>query len=224
MSPQTFKTRLKALDLRKKMILLGSALAVLSVFFPWYKDLDRFRTGDVFLGITGPLYLAGIIVMLGGIASLGLIMLEVMEKQKPKLPLNENHFHLFGAAVSILMLVLTNSVYFHNKFGINLVEKSMGIGMIGSIIGVGLLFLGAMLLVKNREVNFEGEGKIEPLIDIDINERMQSNIAERSRGEDEENVPTRAAEPENYQNELIGGSDPLQKLLNNNYEDERSDR
>ena len=78
--PDSFKRRLKALDVTKKLVLVGSAIAVVSVFLPWYKDIDKFRTGDMFLGISGPLYLAGLIVLLTAGASLGIIMLKLLEK------------------------------------------------------------------------------------------------------------------------------------------------
>ncbi|MBI4231741.1 hypothetical protein HY605_00795, partial [Candidatus Peregrinibacteria bacterium] len=70
--PNSFKSRLKKLAISKKLILVGSGLMVVSAFLPWYSDLDRFKIGDTFLGITGPLYLVGFLVLLAGLASFGL--------------------------------------------------------------------------------------------------------------------------------------------------------
>jgi len=86
---ETFKSRLKRLPFKEKLVLIGGFLVVIGSFLPWYKDLDKFRTGDTFLGITGPLYLAGLIVLVSGLVSFGLIMAKLLEKRGLKLPMQE---------------------------------------------------------------------------------------------------------------------------------------
>lgn len=173
MGEQTFKTRLKGLPVREKLILIGGLLTIIGTFLPWYQDLDRFNTGDTFLGVSGPLYLAGLIVLLGGIMSFGIIMLKLLNRKLPKMPLPESYMHLSSSALSILMLILAYSVYFHPKFGTNLTEKVIGIGMLMDFIGIGFVVLGGIFTIKKRDISFETEGKIEPLI----------NIEERTQGE-----------------------------------------
>lgn len=167
------------LPLPKKIILTGSFLAFISVFMPWYSDIDRFKIGDTFLGITGPLYLAGLIVLLASASSLLMIIMILMEKPLPKLPLKDSHLNIFNGALSLLMLILTISVYFHPKFGLNITEKNLEFGMVLSFIGVGVLILGSILLIRTKEVNFEEEGRIEPLIKIDQTEREKSDLSLR---------------------------------------------
>jgi hypothetical protein len=174
---ETFKSRLKRLPFKEKLVLIGGFLVVIGSFLPWYKDLDKFRTGDTFLGITGPLYLAGLIVLVSGLVSFGLIMAKLLEKRGLKLPMQEGYIHIAGAGLSILMIILTTSVYFHPKFGINLTEKTIGFGMMMSMLGVGFVILGSVLAIKKRDINFEEEGTLKPL--IDINDRVQSDIAPR---------------------------------------------
>lgn len=188
--PDSFKYRLKRLAVTKKFILFGSLLAIIGAFLPWYQDIDKFKTGDMFLGITGPLYLAGLIVLLAGIASFGIIMLKLLDKPVPKLPLKEEHFYVFNSALSLFMLVLTASVFFHNKFGINLIDKSMGIGMVLAFIGAGFVLVGAIMAVKKGEVDFESEGKLEPLIDIEAEQRSTQDL------EPPVNEPRRESQPE----------------------------
>jgi len=171
---ETFKLRLKRLPVKEKLILIGGLLIIIGSFFPWYKDLDKFRTGDTFLGVTGPLYLAGIIILMCGLISAGFIFSRLLGKSTPKLPFHEGYLHLGGAGLSILMIILTTSVYFHPKFGINLTEKTIGTGMLMTMVGVGLIILGSVLAVKKRGVNFEEEGRLEPL--IDVTDRVQSDI------------------------------------------------
>lgn len=170
--PQTdFKTRLMTLSLAKKVVLLGSILTMLGAFMPWYSDLDKFKTGDSFLGITGPMYLAGFLVLVAGIVTFGIILFELLEKPLPKLPLKEAHLHLFNSGLSVLMLILAASVYFHPKFGVNLTEKNMGFGMIMDFIGVGLIVAGALMSMRAKEVDFGGSGKVAPLIDMEREKR-----------------------------------------------------
>jgi hypothetical protein len=171
---ETFKLRLKRLPAKEKLILIGGLLVIIGAFFPWYKDLDKFRTGDTFLGVTGPLYLAGIIILMCGVVSFGTIFSRLIGKSTAKLPFHEGYLHLGGAGLSILMIILTTSVYFHPKFGINLTEKTIGIGMLMAMVGVGLVILGSVLTIRKRGVNFEEEGKLEPL--IDVADRIQSDI------------------------------------------------
>lgn len=189
--PNSFKYRLKKLPLVSKFVLFGSMLAIIGVFLPWYRDIDKFNTGDVFLGITGPLYLAGIIVLLSSIVSCGMIALRLFEKPIPKLPLKEEQFYVFSSSLSMLMLVLTVSVFFHNKFGVNLIDKSIGIGMMMTFIGCGLVLLGAIIAVKNRNVSFDVQGHLEPLIDFENRDRQ--NLGMKKGNLDEETLKVKSA-------------------------------
>lgn len=166
-----FQNKLKALSLNKKIVLAGSLVTILGSLLPWYSDVDQFKTGDTFLGISGPMYLAGFLVLIGGLVAFGLILMELLEKPVPKLPVKEAHFHIFSSGLSILMLILAASVYFHPKFGVNLTNKTWGIGMTLSFIGTGLVMLAGFLAVRNEEVSFDTEGKIEPLIEMEAHGR-----------------------------------------------------
>lgn len=177
--PDSFKYRLKKLPVTNKLVLLGSVVVFLSVFMPWYQDIDKFNTGEMFLGISGPMYLAGLFVLLASGASAGYIFLKLFEKPLPKLPVSESYLHLFTSAFSLLMLVLTASTYFHSKFGVNLTEKSAGIGMILAFIGVAFVFAGAFIAIKKRDVNFGSEGKIDPLIEISNEDRMKGRVFQK---------------------------------------------
>lgn len=169
--PNSFKLRLKNLPLVKKAVLSGSFLMAVSVFMPWYTDLDKFRIGETFLGISGPMYLAGFLVFVAGVVSFGILMLYLLEKPLPKLPVKDVQIYIFGSILSFFMLILTASVYFHPKFGVNLTDKNMGIGMILAFIGSGIVLLAGILSLRSKYVNFETEGHLDPLIDMDIENR-----------------------------------------------------
>lgn len=150
MTSSHFKERLKSETLGRKMLLFGTFLSVISTLLPWYSDMDRFNIGDTFLGISGPLYLAGFIVLAASGASFTLIMLHLLGKKQPKLPIKEGHLHVFSGIISGVMLVLVNSVYFHPKFGISIADKSLGVGMMIAFAGVSL-FLFAAIASRNAE-------------------------------------------------------------------------
>lgn len=174
--PDSFKFRLKRLVITKKLILAGSLLAIIGVLLPWYSDIDKFKTGDMFLGITGPLYLAGLIVFLAGLGCFGIILLKLLQKPVPKLPLKEEHFYLGSGVLAVFMLIMSASVFFHNKFGINLINKSMGSGMWLAFIGACLVIAGSAMLIKKGDVDFEGDGHLNPLIEIDTTQREQRDL------------------------------------------------
>ncbi len=181
--PDSLKLRFMKLPLVRKMILIGGFLTAVSVFMPWYNDVDRFNIGETFLGISGPLYLAGLLVFIAGAVSMALIGIQLMEKRVPGLPFKENHLHLACSVLSLFMLILTASAYFHPKFGVNLTDKNVGFGMILAFIGTGIVMLGGVLAYKQKEISFDTEGSIAPLIDMnrekaDLNMRNNITVGE----------------------------------------------
>lgn len=141
---ETWKNNLKALPGAKKLIAGGAILTTLGVFLPWYRDVDRFNLGDTFLGITGPLYLAGTIVLLGAMACLIAIATEILDKKFEILSKYKTEIYYATSSLTLFMLLLVNSVYFHAKFGVSLTEKSRGIGMTLSFIGAVMTLCGAL--------------------------------------------------------------------------------
>ena len=166
----TLKSRIMALALNKKILLGSSFLVMLSVFMPWYSDIDQFDTGYNFLGITGPMYLAGLLILSAGAVSFAIVMREAMGRPAADLPVENKYVHIIASGFSVLMVVLILSVYFHPKFGINLIDKSAGIGMGLGFIGMMGMLGGAMMRerVKAPKLTFE-----EELESVDMMERSQ---------------------------------------------------
>jgi len=155
------KKNFLTLPLGKKLIAFGSLATFIAVFLPWYSDIDRFEIGETYLGITGPLYLTGILVMASAFVSIALIVLELSDKPLPKLPVSSDRYHIFGAAFSAFMFLIALSVYFHPKFGVNILEKRIGIGIVLGFGGVFLAIIGSKM--KNKAKN-----KMRVSIDEDI--------------------------------------------------------
>lgn len=67
-----------------------------------------------------------------------------------KFPLTGQQIHLISISVSVLMLLLTSSVYFHPKFGMNLADKSVGFGTVLSIFSLILMLSGTFIALKKK--------------------------------------------------------------------------
>lgn len=136
--------------LSKKLIYFGAILLALSCFLPWYSDIDRFNTGNTYLGVSGPLYLAGLITFICASSSIFVITAELLGHKIQKFPLSSQQIHLTAISISLLMILLTSSVYFHPKFGVNIADKSLGFGMILSGASILIMISGTFLALKKK--------------------------------------------------------------------------
>jgi hypothetical protein len=166
----------KKLSFENRLVFIGSAVLLVSVFMPWYEDLDAFHMGDMFLGITGPLYLVGFILLLISGFTLTVLISDSFEKKFGKLPLEEAHLNMLVGISSLFLLVLSASVYFHTKFGVNITMKEMRFGMMAAFVGAGMITAGGFLQNKKGSGFDNIEGKIEPLISLSREERMPQDI------------------------------------------------
>lgn len=202
MSLERIKNRFLGLSLFNKLIAIASFLTVISVAMPWYEDLDQFHTGDMFLGITGPLYLAGFVMLLAAGISFGLILMKVIDKKAPKLPMKESHVHIAAGVMNLFLLILVNSVYFHTKFGVNIALKESRFGMILAFVGTVLLLVAAVMLERSEKPDFNLQsGKIEPLIDIQA-QREQRKVEPSTHHNEEIAQPV----------ESVGGEELYEKV------------
>lgn len=195
--------------------MIGGLFTALSVFMPWYSDVDKFNIGETFLGISGPLYLAGFFVFISGAVSMALIAMKMMEKNMPRLPMKEAQMHIAGSVLSLFMLVLTASAYFHPRFGVNLTDKSLGFGMIIAFIGTGVMMLGGLLAMRAKEVSFDVEGSIAPLIDMD-REKASLNMQDVTVGEamDRHGMNDRQNQYQGTYSGRSSGWGPVQESIN----------
>lgn len=167
--------KFRGLALSEQIVFVGSFLAILGAFLPWYSDTDQFKTGTTFLGITGPLYLAGLLVLISSAMCLTAVIMKMRESSA--LPVKENHLFIGASVMSLLMVVMAMSVYFHPKFGINLADKQSGIGMILAAIG-GLAVLGGGILGARKKASVRSvlELHSEHLAEIETMPRETSGL------------------------------------------------
>ncbi len=142
---------IKELPFEKKLMGAGSVLLALSVFFPWYQDLDSFKTGDVFLGITGPLYLLGISLLGLAVFNIALIVSDALDKKMPLFAVKPASFFLASGLITFYLLMAINSIYFHNKFGVNITVKESQFGMFLAFIAASLMTIGGYLSGREKK-------------------------------------------------------------------------
>ena len=102
-------------------------------------------------------------------------------KTLPKLPLKEEHFYIFNSGLSLLMLTLCASVYFHTKFGINITDKNAGFGLTLAFCSCISSLLGGLLVSKESAVSFDTEGELKPLININEERKTQDITMNREQ-------------------------------------------
>lgn len=164
----SLKSRFLGLPFNKKLVLISSFCLLISMFMPWYSDIDQFKTGDSFLGITGPMYLAGLFILVAAAVSFGMISMELLDRPSPDLPVENKYVHVAAGGFSVLMLVLMLSVYFHPKFGVNLTDKNAEFGMILGFIGMVGIIGGALMKEKKKSHS------VDSLLNAD--DRVQQSV------------------------------------------------
>ena len=152
MPNKSIKNQLKALTLANKVVGTGAILAVISVFLPWYQDIDRFKTGDMFLGITGPLYLIGGSLLILSCLSLLLVASKVTKREIVKFSTPDSVVHMSVAGISFYLLFIAYSIYFHPQFGLNLVNKQPLMGMFTSLVSSLLIGYGGFLQKRRSRI------------------------------------------------------------------------
>ncbi|MBT7483667.1 hypothetical protein HN748_00680 [Candidatus Peregrinibacteria bacterium] len=163
MASRRLKTSLSRLDVTRKWILISSAILALSAILPWYEDLDAFGAGDLYLGITGPLFLVGLMVLASAVFIGSWILLPLRGKRLPDIPVKEGALYTFLGIQNLLLLLVANSVFFHPKFGVNITLKDTRFGMILAFVGViAIIWSGYQLYRKERRP--AREGRMEPLV------------------------------------------------------------
>lgn len=140
----------KELPMEKKLLTVGSLILFFSVFLPWYSDLDTFKTGFTYLGVTGPMYLLGLSVLALAATNLVFLTLDVYGIKSRYVKAKSSTIYLFSGLTSLYLLLLVNSVYFHNQFGVNITLKESQFGMFIAFLGMALNIIGSYLASRDK--------------------------------------------------------------------------
>ena len=168
MSFARIKETFLRLPLAQKMIGVGALVLALATLMPWYEDVDAYKIGDQFLGVTGPASFVGfaILVMVG--LSLWIFSYRLLERRVPRLPVREAIINLAVSIESIFLLLLVNSIFFDAKFGVNITLKESRFGMVFAFAGAVVLGIGAYMQNREEIAAHDEVGRLEPLIKLDV--------------------------------------------------------
>jgi hypothetical protein len=167
MAKRGVQSAISRLTTTRKWVLFSAVLVGFSAIMPWYEDLDAFGAGDLYLGITGPLFMVGLMILGSSALVSYWIMAPAMGKRLPNLPVKEGALFTFLGIQDLLLLLVANSVFFHPKFGVNITLKNTKFGMIVAALGTIVLIWSGYKLFKSEErrtASFGPEGRLEPLI------------------------------------------------------------
>jgi hypothetical protein len=142
------------LSFAKKMTGVGAIMLLLGVFMPWYSDMDSFNTGQLFLGITGPQFLAGYTILLLAALNLFVIGSELTTK-KDFFKGNDNIVSMIAGVFALYLLFSVSTVYFHPKFGLNITLKTAQFGLFFAFVGAALITAGSFMATR------EGKSEIK---------------------------------------------------------------
>lgn len=161
MPTKKLKDRLKELPLAYKFVGFGSVLGVVSVFLPWYLDVDKFNSGYQFLGITGPLYLIGGTLLVSFGLSATLVASRMFHKNLISLPIKEYTFNIGNAVASFYLIFIAYSIYFHPQFGLHIVDKQPRFGLLAALIACVITGYGGYLQRKQYLIAHKNARTIE---------------------------------------------------------------
>ena len=105
------KKAISELTISYKIIGFGAFIGFISVFMPWYSDFNSFNSGTSYRGITGPLYLLGVILFLISIMNLGIVSSKIVHYKLPNLKIKIENLFIGGGFLSILMVIIAFSIY-----------------------------------------------------------------------------------------------------------------
>lgn len=209
------------LSLPKKIIGAGSALMILGLFMPWYQDLDTFKTGAEFSGLSGPLYLLGFSLLALSIINIVFLVLNSAKKKVSFLPFKMSSFHLFVGLFSFYALLAVNSIYFHQSFGVNITLKQSRFGMFMAFVAASLLTIGGYLETRDKSVFLkEFQEETEDTF-IKVPEKQEKPLGNLRKGSQEQpepkkddvtNIEPNIEQPEMQQTQFVDPAmDQLQK-------------
>lgn len=134
----------------EKLIFVGAAAVLLSLFLPWYHDMDAWGKGDTYLGITGPLSIIGLVI-LGGTGAVFVKMLGRMTGKEVRSLRKFKDLSMYVAAQNALLFVIAASIYFDPKFGVNITLKETAFGLFLCLIGSVVMGFGGYVRRKEPE-------------------------------------------------------------------------
>ncbi|MBI4127218.1 hypothetical protein HY463_00750 [Candidatus Peregrinibacteria bacterium] len=161
----------------EKAILIGSGITMLSPLLPWYDSIKGYIP-ETIIGVSGPLFLVGLLTMIFGAVTFFQIFWPMIGRSQTKR--NIASLANFCGFQAILMLIISNSVFFSPDYGISVTHKGTRFGMFFVFIGAVLMIFGAYFAKKRAgKTNFvsrevQNTYPSEPIVAVDARERYRA--------------------------------------------------
>lgn len=151
----------------KKVILISSFTLSLSTVLPWYDQRNNFGVGETYLGLQGPLFTVGLIILGCGVISFLNIFIPLFGRNFFELKRKTGTLALSFGVQSLLLLLVANSIFFHPDFAATINNKGTRFGMILAFLSIGTLMIsGWWVRRKERSAGAEGEEREYEMEDI----------------------------------------------------------
>jgi hypothetical protein len=125
----------------KKVILVSSFTLCVSTVMPWYDQRNNFGVGDTYLGLQGPLFMIGIVMLLCGAASFFNMFLPLFGKNFFDLKRRTGSVALIMGTQALLLLLVANSIFLHPAFAATVNNKTTRFGMAVAFFSVGAMMI-----------------------------------------------------------------------------------
>ncbi len=158
---QRVKQGFLRLPLMKKAILVSSAGLMLSTVMPWYDQRNSFGIGDTYLGIQGPLFVIGALVLVCGAVSFFNILFPLMGRGFFNLKKRGGSTSLFLGAQSFVFLLISNTIFYNPDFGSAVSSKTTRFGMVLAFVSIGTMIVSGWLI---RRKEGDDENDIEDIL------------------------------------------------------------
>ena len=114
--------------------------------------------------------------------------------------MKESMVYILSGVVSLSLLIIANSVYFHPEFGVNITSKEYGIGMMLALVGAVAVLIGGILqqresgtsrFVKEfqEETGAIEEETVDPVLEL-------NNFQKEQQEREAQKITTSEFEPE----------------------------
>lgn len=145
------RAELEKFTLEEKIGIIGSLITIGSLFLNWYSDVDVFRTGDTFTGLSGPLMVLGFTMLILSVGNALMISAKAF-RVRPFASWKLGKTQLWIGSASLYFLVATHFIYFNPQFGLNILSKQSETGVMVCLLGIVMTCLGGFLAYRKDGV------------------------------------------------------------------------
>ncbi|MFA6023865.1 MAG: hypothetical protein WC777_01445 [Candidatus Gracilibacteria bacterium] len=163
---QRLKQGFLRLPSAKKLILVSSFTLAVSTVMPWYDQRNNFGVGDTFLGIQGPLFAVGFLVLGCALVSFSNLFLPLMGRHFFDLKRQSGSLALSLGGLSLLLILVANSVFYHPEFAVTINNKGTRFGMVAAFISIGALMISGWWVRRKEKAGGGMEDRENELEDF----------------------------------------------------------